>query len=215
MQITPYGRFLPIACTLLVATSASQGAVLIGKNVNNGDFTTTNLNAEVTSIPGWTVASGGTFVAAPYDSPRSDGPFGAASGGASLFLHSNGGTILRSNATILLTNGDSVTLAYDYSTPEVPTNLSFTLYQGGVFAGTLYSTSTGPVAAGFQLEETTFVFTGATGDYNFAINYNPGGASSDIGFDRLHVSAVPETSSALLLGGGFLAAMLRRKRRTA
>lgn len=215
MKPIPAGHVLPIAFSLLLATGSGHAAVLIDKTVNNGDFTTTSLNMEISSVPGWTRVGSGTFVAAPYDTSRTDGPFGTPSGGSSLFLHNNGGTILRSNATISLTNGDSLLLAYDYSTPGVPSTLSFDLYQSGVLISTLYSTSTGPVVAGFQLKQTTIDFAGATGNYNFAIRYIPGAASSDVAFDRLYLTTVPEPSGALLLSGGLAAALLRRKRRQA
>lgn len=214
-QASKKGHYLPVACSLLLATGSCHAAVLIDKNVNNGDFTSSVTESEISSVPGWTRIAGGTFVAGPGDSTRTDGPFGSPTSGTSLFLHNNVGTTIRSTATISLTNGDSLALAYDYTTPTIPATLLFDLYQGGTFVSTLYSTSTGSVVAGFQLKQTTIEFAGATGDYNIAIRYIPGNAASDVGFDRLYLATVPEPSGALLLSGGLALGLIRRKRRHA
>ncbi|ELX13777.1 hypothetical protein Jab_1c24150 [Janthinobacterium sp. HH01] len=164
------------------------------------------------TLAGWTVVGGNDIAWIGLGNPYS---LNASDGNNFLDLtgwHDNNSTGAGVKQTIATTAGATYTLSFDIGNSinyNYGINDSLFVTAGSVVGQQVWST-VGNQASSWEHVTMTFVASGATTD----VSFGGGQAVWYIGLDNVSVTAVPEPSSALMLGAGLLGmgAWLRRRR---
>lgn len=208
---------------IIAASLSSQG---FGQTFINGDFDasspTYNTNASGTLGPGWTISNASPDIvnlATRVDSygNHPSGPF-AFPGSETVSLQ--GGSFLYAVSTEAFSqtlSGFNIGTQYSLSWEE--SNFGANLFSTAISGdggwsitadGTIIGSSTLDYETAWRTNSTTFT----AGEEEITFNFTSvnSGTSSKVGIDNIQLSAVPEPSSAALLGLGGLV-LLRRRRK--
>ncbi|MQA21842.1 DUF642 domain-containing protein [Rugamonas rivuli] len=170
------------------------------------------LSGDSSTLAGWTVIGGSDIAWIGLGNPYS---LNASDGNNFLDLtgwHDNNSTGAGVKQTIATTAGATYVLSFDIGNSinyNYGINDSLFVTAGSVVGQQVWTTVNNQ-ASSWEHVTMTFVASGATTD----VSFGGGKAVWYIGLDNVSVTAVPEPSSALMLGAGLLGmgAWLRRRR---
>lgn len=216
---------MKLKSTLLAAALAMAAHAGAAELITNGSFETGTivvnhgdsgaqqlLSGDSSTLAGWTVIGGNDVAWIGLGNPYA---INASDGNQFLDLtgwHDQSATGGGVKQTIATTAGATYTLSFDIgnsSNYNFNTNDSLFVTAGSVVGQQVWTTISNQPGS-WEHVTLSFVASGATTDVSFA----GGQAVWYIGLDNVSVTAVPEPSSALMLGAGLLgmAVWLRRRR---